>query len=174
MRPKVSIIIPVYNAELFLAETINSVLNQNFKDFELLLVNDGSTDGSGQICQSFEDDRITYLEIENGGVSNARNIGFKKSKGDYLAFLDADDVWLENRLGRTVELLDTDQELGLVHTNMQVIDEKSNKQDIIHAGKSGHILDDLLLWEECCIPAPSSILVRRPVMEHVGLFDLRL
>ena len=91
---KISIIIPIYNSEKYLSECINSVIKQSFSDFELLLINDGSTDKSIQICESFAqiDARIRVFNKENGGVSSARNFGIKQAKGDWICFVDSDDT----------------------------------------------------------------------------------
>lgn len=93
----VSIIVPVYNASEFITKCIESVINQAYKDFELIIINDGSTDNSLEICQSFaiQDKRIKIVNKENSGVSTSRNIGIKESSGEWIMFLDADD-WLEN------------------------------------------------------------------------------
>lgn len=90
--PKISIIMPVFNKEKYVFKSIQSVLDQSFRDFELIIINDGSTDDSLKICKEFtNDDRIRLFSIENGGVSRARNFGLKKSKGQYVLFIDADD-----------------------------------------------------------------------------------
>ncbi len=89
----ISVVIPLYNKEKFIAETIQSVLNQTFKDFELLIVNDGSTDDALKIIKSFNDDRLNIISIENSGVSVARNTGIKNARYHWIAFLDADDWW---------------------------------------------------------------------------------
>lgn len=91
--PSVSIIIPVYNAEKTVDRCINSILNQTYKDFELLLLNDGSTDASGMICDSYakKDTRIRVIHKENSGVSDTRNQGIAMAKGEYIQFLDSDD-----------------------------------------------------------------------------------
>lgn len=93
MNPKVSIIIPVYNAERYLNRCIDSVLSQTFTDYELLLINDGSTDESGDICDFYgqKDSRIRVFHKENGGVSSARNVGINNARGEWIAFVDADD-----------------------------------------------------------------------------------
>ncbi|MDO5047835.1 MAG: glycosyltransferase family 2 protein [Anaerococcus sp.] len=90
---EISIIIPVYNSEAYLSECVDSVLNQAYENFELILVNDGSTDESGQICDSYskKDKRVRVIHKENGGVSSARNVGIEKSSGDYIIFIDSDD-----------------------------------------------------------------------------------
>ena len=96
MNNKISIIIPVYNAEKYLKRCIDSIIEQTYSDWELILVDDGSTDLSGKICDEYasQDKRITVCHIQNGGPSRARNIGVDKSKGDYIFFVDADD-WIE-------------------------------------------------------------------------------
>lgn len=93
---KLSIIVPVYNVKQYLDKCILSILNQNFKDFELLFIDDGSTDGSGDICDkwAYKDDRIKVVHKTNGGLSDARNIGIRKSSGEYIGFCDSDD-WIE-------------------------------------------------------------------------------
>lgn len=91
----ISIIVPVYNVESFISECINSVLIQSYKNFELILVNDGSTDNSPAICEQYasKDKRIKVIHKANGGLSDARNWGLKSSSGEYVVFLDSDDYW---------------------------------------------------------------------------------
>ena len=96
MLETISIIIPIYNVESYLRKCLDSIIEQSFPYFELLLINDGSTDASAHICQEYveKDDRIRYFEKENGGVSSARNFGIKHSRGEYIIFIDSDD-WVE-------------------------------------------------------------------------------
>ena len=89
----ISVVIPLYNKESFITETIQSVLNQTFADFELILINDGSTDKSEAVVKTFNDHRIRYKSIANSGVSVARNTGIELAKFTWIAFLDADDWW---------------------------------------------------------------------------------
>lgn len=93
---KLSIIVPIYNSDKYLERCINSIINQTYKNLEIILINDGSTDNSDMICNQYanKDSRIKYINIENGGVSAARNIGLKKAIGDYITFVDSDD-WIE-------------------------------------------------------------------------------
>lgn len=93
-KPLVSVIVPVYNKELYLSECINSILNQTYQNIELVLINDGSTDSSLNICQDFlqKDQRINLISISNGGAARARNVGILKSKGEYIMFVDGDDI----------------------------------------------------------------------------------
>ena len=107
INDKVSIIVPVYNAEKYLGYTITSILKQTYQNIEIILVNDGSKDDSLIICQNYAaiDDRIKVLDIPNGGVSNARNCGIKSSTGKYIQFVDSDDVIAENMTERLVETM---------------------------------------------------------------------
>ncbi len=98
IKPYLSIIVPVYNVEEYIQKCINSILSQNYLDFELILIDDGSTDNSGKICDefAFESKKIKVIHQENGGLSNARNTGIKNANGDYIWFVDSDDWIVEN------------------------------------------------------------------------------
>lgn len=89
---KVSIIVPIYNSELYISECINSILNQTYKDIEIILVNDGSTDNSLNICKKYKDNRIVIINKDNSGVSDSRNMGIEHSTGNYISFVDSDDI----------------------------------------------------------------------------------
>ena len=93
-QPLISVIVPVYNVEKYLKKCVNSITSQTYENLEILLVDDGSTDLSGQICNEFEknDARIKVIHKKNGGLSNARNVGIEKAQGKYLMFVDSDDV----------------------------------------------------------------------------------
>src|SRR5690348_923784 len=104
---KVSVIVPVFNKAPFVSRAIESVLIQHFTDFELIVVDDGSTDYSIDIVSSYEDERIRIIRQCNRGPGAARNTGIKHAKGDFIAFLDADDEWLPNYLSESVRLLET-------------------------------------------------------------------
>lgn len=172
MKPLVSVIIPAYNSADFIADTIESVLTQSFTDFELIVVDDGGTDGQKRVIENFllQDQRIKYLFQENKGVSAARNTGFKHSSGKYIAFLDADDVWLPDNLAVKLEKLQ-DNDFGLVHSDAIFINEKSGIIPGGLSGREGHLLNDLLSWNGTQVPGPSSILMKREVLDATGLFD---
>lgn len=104
---KFSIIIPLYNKEDCIAHTINSVLSQTYRDFELIIINDGSTDDSSKIVMEFVDERLRIINKKNGGVSSARNLGIKLAKNEYIALLDADDFWDENYLYELSQVIST-------------------------------------------------------------------
>ncbi|MEX2231776.1 MAG: glycosyltransferase family A protein [Cyclobacteriaceae bacterium] len=175
MPPSVSIIIPAYNCERFISETIDSVIHQTFKNFEVLIVDDGSTDGLRQIAGEFtlRDTRIKYRYQKNLGVSAARNFGFRQSHGNFIAFLDSDDIWLPENLELKLNRFERDN-VGLVHSDASIINEHSEKKQATLRGAEGDLLDALLLWDGTQIPGPSSILIRREVLDTVGLFDENL
>lgn len=106
MNPQISVIIPVYNSEKYISKSIDSIIRQSFVNWEMIIVNDGSNDGSGAICKEYvkKDKRITYYEQDNAGVSVARNFGMSKCKGDYILFLDSDDQYLEYTLEKLYEI----------------------------------------------------------------------
>jgi glycosyltransferase involved in cell wall biosynthesis len=175
MNPLVSIIIPAYNSSRFVEETIDSVLNQSFKNFEIIIVDDGSSDGQFDLIFPFcqKDERVRYIYQLNKGVSGARNTGFNHSSGYYVAFLDADDIWLSDNLSTKLAKFEED-DCGLVHSDGCFIDENSAPKEGLVAGEEGALLTGLLEWKKTQIPAPSSILVKREVLETTGLFDTNL
>ena len=115
IMPKISVIMPVYNSKQFLRMAVDSVLNQTFKDFELILVDDGSKDGSGAVCDEYAqiDARVKVIHQENGGICSARNTGMKAAVGEYLAFIDNDDEYLPNLLEENYTL--AKEHLSLIH-----------------------------------------------------------
>lgn len=119
MTPLISIITPAYNAEKYLAETIESVLQQTYSNWELLITNDGSTDKTAEIIQQYEskDKRIRSFYQENGKQGKARNLAIKHAQGKYLAFIDADDLWAENKLEKQLAVLEQNPEIDIVFTN---------------------------------------------------------
>ena len=124
---KVSIITPVYNSEKYLKDTIESVLNQTYTNFELILINDKSKDSSIDICNSYKDDRIKIIDLpENVGVCMARNIGIKSASGRYIAFLDSDDVWDSKKLEKQISFMKKIN-AGISCTEYERVDEKLNK-----------------------------------------------
>ncbi len=125
-KPLVSVIIPTYNRDTFLEDTILSVSNQTYKNVEILVVDDGSKyNYAEKICRKF--DNCNYFYKTNGGLSSARNYGIKKAKGDYIAFLDDDDLWNEAKLEKQVEILKNHKQVDLVHSTAEVIKENGTK-----------------------------------------------
>ena len=143
MKPKISIIVPIYNVEKYLEKCISSLLNQTFSDFELILVNDGSPDNCGKICDSFKekDSRIKVLHLENGGVCRARNKGMELSSGDFYVFVDSDD-WVEkDYLKDFVDNLEDDETLIIQDCNRDN-DEKSETHFFGFQNKSFVLKED--------------------------------
>src|SRR5438309_8460832 len=118
-EPLVSIIIPCYNAEKYIGQTNESIFNQTYKNFEILVINDGSTDESMEIIKKYQqlDARIKYIDQSNKGVANARNKGIEESKGNIIAFLDADDAWEPENLEVKVKILLSDPNLFWVFSD---------------------------------------------------------
>jgi glycosyltransferase involved in cell wall biosynthesis len=164
---------PIYNAAAYVRETVQSVLSQTLAEWELTVVDDGSTDGSGRIVEDcFRDSRIRVIRQENGGVSLARNLGLAHSSGEHVAFLDADDVWLPTNLEKKLARLSDRPESALVHSDVEVIDAESRRTGRIQCGAEGHVLEQLLLWEGDPIPAlAANAVIRRSALLAVGTFD---
>lgn len=112
--PLVSVIIPVYNYERFLAEAIESVLSQTYRELEVIVVDDGSTDRSGEVARSFAGKGVSYCHQVHAGIGPARNKGVELARGDFLAFLDADDRWPEEKLERQLRAFEDDPALEMV------------------------------------------------------------
>ncbi|MEM7299692.1 MAG: glycosyltransferase family 2 protein [Pseudomonadota bacterium] len=134
-----SVIVPIYNAEHYLAETIQSALDQTYANFELILVDDGSTDGSAKICQSFSDPRIHYLRQENRGVSVARNTGLRVARGAFVAFLDSDDLWHREKIEAHVAHLQRNPDVGVSYANCRFIDANGNQLNRVFRPKQSNI-----------------------------------
>ena len=112
-RPTVSVVIPAYNAEAFVGDAIDSVLAQTFHDFEIIVVDDGSADGTRRVVTAYGD-RVRFYQQEQAGASRARNRGIEEAHGEFIAFLDADDLWLPTKLEKQVQAFRNDPSLGLV------------------------------------------------------------
>jgi glycosyltransferase involved in cell wall biosynthesis len=170
MMPKVSIVIPAYNAMVYLPKTIDSVLKQTFTDFEVLIINNSSSDNIVEWVSQIEDSRITLITQENQGATNSRNTGILRAKGEYIAFLDADDLWEKTKLEKQVSCLDKNPAAGLVYTWTQLIDATGNllKFSVMHQEK-GSIWEKIVIQD--VVGSGSCVMVRAACFQHVGLFD---
>lgn len=125
--PKVSIIIPVYNGEKYVKAAIKSALNQSYKNIEVIVINDGSTDNTEKILKTFGD-KIKYFNKENGGVSSALNLGIKKMKGDYFSWLSHDDLYKKNKIKKQIEYIQSkDLNSVILYSDYQFINAKGRK-----------------------------------------------
>lgn len=172
---KVSVVIPTYNRAASIGASIQSVLNQTYQNFEIIIVDDGSTDNTCQIIETFADDRIRYICLEqNGGVSRARNTGIRLSESDFVAFLDSDDEWLPEKLEKQMQMmLHAPDNVGLVYCRMRGTKKDGTALICPELWRSleelqGNMLFSLL--EENVIGTPT-MLVRRQCLEQVGGFD---
>ncbi len=121
----VSVILPVYNNEGTVLQTVDSVLNQSHEGLQLIIVNDGSTDRSVDLIKSIQDERVIVINQGNKGVSAARNLGFQQATGEYIAFIDADDVWLKTKLEEELEVVFRQSEpVALVYSGYYCVDDK--------------------------------------------------
>ncbi len=176
-HPKVSIIIPTFNRAHLLPRTITSVLSQTFKDFELIIVDDGSTDNTREIVKEFqkEDSRIKYIWQKNsGGPASPRNTGIKNSLGEYIAFLDSDDEWLPEKLEKQIGLSLSQKELKIIGCNCWKIKNAQKKK---HKIQENILKKDPFskMLEGCCfITSPSSVIVPAKIFSKVGLFDEKI
>ena len=119
---KISVVMPIYNVELFVAESVQSVLTQSFTDFELICVDDGGTDRSMEIVRNFDDDRIRIVSQANRGLAGARNTGIANARGDFIALLDSDDVWHRDKLQLHYIHLTANPEVGVSYAGSRLID----------------------------------------------------
>ncbi len=163
---KVSVIIPVYGAEKYIAATLQSVLAQTYKNFEILVIDDGSLDQSIEICQKFQDPRIKIISQKNRGLAGARNTGIRHAEGDYLAFLDADDLWLPEKLEKHVEHLENSPTVGISYCCSTFINEDGMPLGIYQTPKlTGITIPNLLCRNP--ISNGSAPVIRREVFEAI-------
>ncbi|MAW94133.1 MULTISPECIES: glycosyltransferase family 2 protein [unclassified Leeuwenhoekiella] len=175
MKPKFSVVVPVYNKANFVKQTIQSVLDQDFTDYELVLVNDGSTDGSLQILKAFDAPNITLLDQENQGLCAARNAGIQAAKGEIIALLDADDLWEPEHLQNLFELSQNFPEASLYGTAYVELfqDAKPVPPKInLRTSEQQLLIEDFFeasLFQP--LVPPSSFAFKKEVVESIGGFD---
>ena len=164
----ISVIIPTYNRRNTLPRAVESVLNQTYKPIEIIVVDDGSTDGAKEMCSEMYP-LVRYIYQANSGVSSARNTGIKSASGDWIALLDSDDEWLPDKLDRQVKLLQDNAEIRFCHTNeIWIRNNVRINQKKKHQKYGGNIFNKCL---DICRISPSSSLFHTSVIKDVGLFD---
>lgn len=169
--PLVSVITPVYNAQRFIGETIQSVLNQTYRHWEMLVIDDGSTDGTRVCIEPYlRDSRVTYIYQENQERAVARNNGICRASGKYIAFLDADDLWLPKKLQHQVESLEARPEVGLCFTNCNYVD---NSGEFLYTPKINPAFQNAPFYYllQNNFITNSTVMVPWNVFDKVGLFD---
>ena len=162
-RPTVSVVVPVYNGQRYLAEALESVVAQDYRPLDLIVVDDGSTDDSSSTAKGFPE--VRYVFQENRGVAAARNAGISAAKGDIVALLDQDDRWLPGKLTAQVAFLNERPELGVVSTKVRLFLETGVAPP--------RWFNPSLLDREHSALLPSTLAVRRRLFDKVGLFDTR-
>ncbi len=172
VRPSVSVVIPTYNAEKYISEAMRSVLGQTFKDFELIIVDDGSTDNTLRIVDRYcrADERIVVLKNEeNLKLARTLNRGIEAARGKYVARMDADDISLPNRLEKQVDFMEKNPEVGIVGGAMEIVDEEGRKRrERRYWIKDEEIRKRIFLFSPFCHPA---VMMRKSVLEKSGLYD---
>jgi glycosyltransferase involved in cell wall biosynthesis len=169
--PQVSVIIPTYNRAWCLREAVDSVLAQEFKDFELIVVDDGSSDETPSLLREYGD-AIRVLRQPNRGVSAARNAGILAARGELIAFLDSDDIWLKGKLASQVEYFSRHPGTLICQTEeLWVKDGRRVNPGKRHRKQAGMIFESSL---QLCLVSPSAVMLRRSLFDRVGLFDERL
>ena len=170
-KPFFSVVIPLYNKEAYIADTLKSVLTQSFQDFEVIIMNDGSTDNSLNIVHSFSDNRIKIISTVNGGVSSARNLGIKGAQCDYIALLDADDLWEPAYLEEMYNLISRFPGCGFYASAYKVIEH--NKVFVECNKVPEGIIENYFKTEIAYhITRLSATVIRAAVFEQVGGFPI--
>lgn len=164
--PKVSVVIPCYNDEVYISETISSVLNQTFKDIEVIIVDDGSNQTTKNVLKTFKDPKVTVLSQDNGGLSNARNNGFKKAKAEYILTIDSDDTMAPTFIEKAVRILDKKESVLAVSCYCNIFE--NNEDTIIHKHEpKGGGVNNFLFDNN----STSFALIRKNIWEKVGGYD---
>jgi glycosyltransferase involved in cell wall biosynthesis len=171
MQTIVSVIIPTYNREKFIGDAIQSVLNQNFPGFEIIVIDDGSTDHTADVVRAFKSQEIRYIYQPNCGRSNARNHALGLARGRYIAFLDSDDLYLPGKLLLQVAYMEANPKVGMIYTSARCVDENGVPiMDKYEATASGWIYERIAFFVPVTITLPT-VMVRREVFDKVGSFD---
>ena len=168
MRPRVSVVIPAFNRWRLLAEAIDSVLAQSYRDFELIVVDDGSTDATASELAKLAS-RLQFFVTERRGVSAARNLGVSQSRGHYIAFLDSDDLWLNSKLERQTRFMDKHPEFHICQTDeIWIRNGVRVNPKAVHQKPSGDIFSSSL---ELCLVSPSAVMMTKALFDRTGGFD---
>jgi len=172
--PFFSVLIPTYNGERFIEETVESVLKQTFTDFEIIIVNDGSNDTTGQIIAKLKkkDARIKIITTSNSGIPAATtNVGVDAAKGNYIAFLDHDDIWKHHKLMALYDTFTKNPEVGFIISNVEVLDEKDKSITVSTAPIQGNKLSSENVLSGNYFNTFSMLAINREVIDKIGYLD---
>lgn len=168
--PLISVVIPAYNCQSTIKDTLNSVFEQTYKALEIIVIDDGSTDNTLAIIESIDDDRLIVLTQSNSGVSASRNRGIGYANGEFVALLDADDLWLPNKLSEQLKAFQNEPTAAVAYSWTNYIDEAGNLlREGYYCKFTGDVHHQLLLG--CFLESGSNPLVRRNALNAVGGFD---
>ena len=171
--PKVSVIIPNYNYGKYVSFAIDSVLNQTYPNIEVIVVDDGSKDNSKEILEGYGD-KIKTIFQQNAGVSEARNNGVRESSGEFIAFLDADDIWMPEKIDKQMSRFAEDKALGLVNCGVEEILQTGEHLRFQTDGSEGWVAEKFLLFQTPTFAIASAGLIPRDIFKEVGGFDKEL
>lgn len=171
--PKVSVIVPAYNVRSYIEAALNSLKAQSFQNFEVLIVDDGSTDDTAKLVKAFcqSDSRFRLLQKQNGGLSSARNHGINQSCADYVALLDSDDAYAPDKLANHVSILDHSPQVGVVYSASQIMRDDGHLLLMYLSGKPIYAAPLLALLCKNFIGHGSNAVLRRCLFDEVGYFD---
>lgn len=169
-NPLVSVVIPVFNGAPFVAKAVSSVRAQTVTDVEILVVDDGSTDGSQSVLAELEQTKgVTWFQQDHGGPARSRNRGIAAARGEFVALLDCDDLWLPDKLAAQLEIAGRDPEIGVVHTDYDVVDPDGRVLESVAARHSAEPLVRAFVGGHAALP--STLLIRKSVLDKVGALN---
>ncbi|UKM64640.1 glycosyltransferase family 2 protein [Flavobacteriaceae bacterium GSB9] len=174
-HPFFSVVIPLYNKEKYIVATLKSVINQTFQNFEVIVVNDGSTDDSLKLVNSFNDKRITILQQKNTGLSSARNVGIKQAKARYIAFLDADDLWAYDFLETMQLLICKNKNYGVFSCPTKIFfnDKSLNLKPSPYKEEAVNLISNYFKFKKNLFGF-SSVVIKKQIFDEIGYFKTNI
>ncbi|MDR3602257.1 MAG: glycosyltransferase [Desulfosporosinus sp.] len=173
LTPKVSVVIPAYNYAQYLPKALDSIMNQSYANLEILVIDDGSTDGTAERVKPYRS-MINYIYKENGGTPSALNLGLSLATGKYICWLSADDMFLGEKVSKQVELMEGDPSLGFSYTSFVVIDANGKKQYDVNSAYFPDKQEMVTKLMEGCFINGSSVMMNSAALKKIGNFDENL
>jgi len=174
MNKLVSVIIPTYNRAKIIKKSIDSVLAQTYQDIEIIIVDDGSKDNTKELIESLNNPKIKYFYQENAGASAARNTGIKNASGQFIAFLDSDDVWLSEKLEKQLDVFKNNENIDIVYSGFKWIEETGDKYEI-NRFKNYKTKKEFAKFLLCnMLPICPIVMIKKSVFDNIGVFDENL